>query len=118
MSVTMVAYKRRWANGDRWSSCVEKCIIMALIVAVIGAGDNATEAGVFCSMLWNVKFWVLDLEAGLGEGSKDMEEGEEEQLEVGSHREDYNLCQFLYFLSTAKALSKFDSNFQVCLESE
>ena len=38
-------------NGDRWSSHVERGVIMGLIVAVIGAGDNVTEAEVFCSML-------------------------------------------------------------------
>ena len=46
----MVAYRRQWANGDRQSSHVEKGIIMGLIVAVIGAGDNVTEVGVFCCM--------------------------------------------------------------------
>ena len=43
-------------NGDRRSSYVEKDIVMSLIVTVIGAGDNAAEAGVFCCMFWNVKF--------------------------------------------------------------
>ena len=47
----MVAYRRQWVNGDRWSSHIEKGVIMGLIVVVIGAGDNATEAGVFCSVL-------------------------------------------------------------------
>ena len=49
-----------------------------LIVAVIGAGDDVTEAGVFCCVFWNIKFQVLDLEAGLGEGLRDMKEGEAE----------------------------------------
>ena len=89
-----------------------------LIVAVIGAGDDVTEAGVFCCMSWNVKFQVLDLEAGLGEGWRDMGEGKEEQLEVGSHREDYSPHWFLYSLSIARALPRFDSDFQVCLASE
>ena len=74
----MVAYRRQWANGDRWSSCVEKGVIMDLIVVMIGAGDNATEAGVFCCMFWNIEFWVLDLEAGLGEGLRDVREDEKE----------------------------------------
>ena len=65
-------------NGDRQSSCVEKGIVMRLIVIVIGAGDNVTKAGVFCCMFWNVKVWVLDLEAGLGEGLRDAGESEEE----------------------------------------
>ena len=85
---------------------------------VIGVGDDAAEAGMFYCMFWNVEFWVLDLEAGLGKGLRDMGEGKEERLEVGSHREDYNPCQFLYSLSTAKALPKFDSNSQVRLASE
>ena len=105
-------------NGDRWSSCVEKGIIMDLIVVVIGAGGNVTETGVFCSVFWNVKFWVLDLEAGLDKGLEDMRKSEEERLEVGSHREGYNPCLFLYSLSTARALPKFDSNSQVHLASE
>ena len=91
---------------------------MGLIVVVIGAGDNATEAGVFCSVLWNVKFWILDLEASLDKGLRDAGEGEEKWLEVWSHRENYNPHQFLYFLSTAKALPRFDSDFQVCSASE
>ena len=91
---------------------------MDLIVVVIGAGDNVTEAEVFCSMLWNVKFWVLDLEVSLDKGLRDVGEGEEERLEVGSHREDYNPHQFLYSLSTAKALPRFDSDSQVHSASE
>ena len=91
---------------------------MSLIVMVIGAEGNAAEAGVFCCVFWNVKFQVLDLEAGLGEGFRDTGEGEGERLEVGSHGEDYNPCQFLYSLSTAKALPRFDSDFQVYLASE
>ena len=63
---------------------------MDLIVVVIGAGDNVTEAGVFCCIFWNIEFWILDLEAGLDEGLRDVREGEEEQLEVGSHGENYN----------------------------
>ena len=55
---------------------------------------------------------------GLGEGLRDVEEGEKEQLEVGSHREDYNPHQFLYSLSTAGALPKFDSYSQVHSASE
>ena len=74
----MVAYRRQQANGDRWSSHVEKDVVMGLIVAVIEAGDNATETGVFCSMLWNVKLWVLDLEAGLDKSLGDAGEDEEE----------------------------------------
>ena len=46
----IVAYRRQQANGDRWSSHVEKGIVMSLIVMVIGAGDNVTEAGVFYSI--------------------------------------------------------------------
>ena len=114
----IVAYRRQQANGDRWSSHVEKGIVMSLIVMVTGAEGNAAEAGVFCCVVWNVKFQVLDLEAGLGEGLRDTGEGEGERLEVGSHGEDYNPCQFLYSLSTAKALPRFDSDFQVCLASE
>ena len=91
---------------------------MGLVVMVIGTGGNVAEAGVFHCMSWNIKFWVLDLEMCLDKGLKDMREGEEERLEVGSHREDYNPHWFLYSLSTAKALPKFDSDFQVCLESE
>ena len=49
-----------------------------------------TEAEVFCCMFWNVEFQVLDLEAGLGEGLRNVKEGEEEQLEVGSHGKDYS----------------------------
>ena len=54
MLLRMMAYRRQWENGDRWSSCVEKGVIMGLIVMVIGAGDNVTKAGVFCCMFWNV----------------------------------------------------------------
>ena len=114
----MVAYRRQWANGDRWSRHVEKGVVMDLIVVVIGAGDNVTEAEVFCCIFWNIEFWVLDLEAGLGEGLKDVREGEEEQLEVGSHGENYNPHWFVYSLSTARVLSKFDSDSQVCSVSE
>ena len=74
----MVAYRRWWANGDRWSSHVEKGVIMDLIVMVIGVGDNMAEAKVFCSMFWNVKFQVLDLKASLDKSLEDMREGEEE----------------------------------------
>ena len=118
MLLRMVAYRRWWENRDRWSSCVEKGVVMDLIVIVIWAGDNATKAGVFCSVFWNVKFQVLDLEASLSQGLRDVKEGEEEQLEVGSHRKDYNPCQFLYSLSTAKALLRFDSDSQVHPASE
>ena len=45
---------------------------------MIGAGDNAAEAGVFYCMLWNIKFWILDLKAGLGKGLRDVGVGEEE----------------------------------------
>ena len=48
MLLRMVAYTRQQVNGDRQSSRVEKGVIMSLIVMVIGAGDNVTEAGVFC----------------------------------------------------------------------
>ena len=48
MLLRMVAYRRWWANGDKWSSCVKKGIVMSLIVVVIETGDNTTEAGVFC----------------------------------------------------------------------
>ena len=65
-------------NGDRRSSHVEKGVVMSLIVVVIGAGDNVIEARVFCCMFWNVEFQVLDLEAGLGEGLRDVGESEEE----------------------------------------
>ena len=65
-------------NGDRLSSCVKKGIVMSLIVVVIGAGDNVTEAGVFYCVFWNIEFQVLYLEAGLGEGLGDVGEGEEE----------------------------------------
>ena len=74
----MVAYRRQWANGDRQSSHVEKGVVMGLIVVVIEAEDNVIKAEVFCCVFWNVKFWVLDLEAGLGEGLRDVGEGEEE----------------------------------------
>ena len=74
----IVAYRRQWANGGRQSSCVEKDVVIGLIVMVIGAGDDVAEAGMFCCIFWNVEFWVLDLEAGLGEGLRDMEEGKEE----------------------------------------
>ena len=77
MLLRMVAYRRQWVNGDRQSSHVEKGVIISLIVAVIGAGDNVTEAGVFCCVFWNIEFWVLDLEAGLDGGLRDMGEGEE-----------------------------------------
>ena len=113
-----VAYRRQWANRDRQSSYVEKGVVMGSIVMVIGAGDNVTEAGVFCSIFWNIKFQVLDLEAGLDEGLRDTGEGEEEQLEMGSHREGYNPCWFLYSLSIARALPRFDSDSQVCSASE
>ena len=46
----MVAYRRQWANRDKQSSHVEKGVVMGLIVMVIGAGDNVTEAGVFYSI--------------------------------------------------------------------
>ena len=105
-------------NGDRWSSHAEKGVTMGLIVTVIGAGGNVAEVGVFCCMFWNIKFWVLDLEAGLDEGLRDVGEGEEERLEVWSHGEGHNPHQFLYSLSTARALPRFDSNSQVCLASE
>ena len=36
-----------------------------------------TEAEVFCCVFWNIEFWVLDLEAGLDGGLRDMGEGEE-----------------------------------------
>ena len=114
----MVAYRRQQANGNRWSSHVEKGVVMELIVAVIGAGDNVTEAGVFCCMFCNIEFQVLNLEAGLDGGLGDAGEGEEEQLEAGSQGEDYNLHWFLYSLSIARAFPKFNSNFQVCLASE
>ena len=74
----MVAYRRQQANEDRRSSHVEKGVVMGLIVAVIKAGDNATETGVFCIMLWNVKLWILDLEAGLDKSLGDAGEDEEE----------------------------------------
>ena len=51
-------------NGNRWSSHVEKSVVMSLVVLVIEAGGNAVKAGVSCSMSGNVKFWVLDLEIG------------------------------------------------------
>ena len=69
---------------------MEKGVVMNLVIVVIEAGSNAAEVGVFHSMFWNVKFWILDLKASLGKGLKDTKEGEEESLEVGSHREDYN----------------------------
>ena len=81
----MVAYRRRQVNEDRWSSHVEKGVVMGLIVAVIGVGDYAAEAGVFCYVFLNIEFWVLDLEVSLGEGLRDVGEGEEESLEMGSH---------------------------------
>ena len=118
MLLRMVAYRRWQANGDRWSSHVKKGVIMDLIVMVIGVGDNTTETGVFCSMFWNIKFQILDLEASLGQGLRDTGEGEEERLEVGSHREGYSPRWFLYSLSTARALPKFDSNSQVHSASE
>ena len=74
----MVAYRRWQANGDRQSSHVEKGVVMELIVMVIGAGDNVTEAKVFCCMFWNVEFHVLDLEVGLDEALKNAGEDEEE----------------------------------------
>ena len=73
----MVTYGRWQANEDRQSSCVEKGVIMDLIVMIIGARDNITEVGVFCSMFQNVKFWVLDLDKGLDKGLRDTGEGEE-----------------------------------------
>ena len=63
---------------------------MDLVIIVIGAGNNMAKAGVFCGMLWNIEFQILDLEVSLGEGLGDMREGEEEQLKVGSHGEDHN----------------------------
>ena len=65
-------------NGDRWSSCVEKDVIIDLVIIVIGAGDNMAEVGVFHYMLWNIKFQVLDLEVSLDKGLRDVGEGEEE----------------------------------------
>ena len=50
----MMAYRRWWANGDRQSSCLEKGVIMGLIVTVIGEGDNVAETEVFCCVFWNV----------------------------------------------------------------
>ena len=97
---------------------MENGIIMNLIVTVIGTGGNVADAVMLHNVFWNVKFWVSDLEAGLGKGLGDTREGEEEQLEVGSHGENYNPCQFLYSLSTVKALPRLDSNFQVRLASE
>ena len=77
-------------NGDRQSSHVEKGVIMDLVITVIGAGGNMVEAGVFCCVFWNGKFWVLDLEVSLGEGLGDVREGEEERLEVWGHWEDHS----------------------------
>ena len=59
-------------NGDRWSSCVEKGVIMNLVITMRGAGGNAVKAGVFHSMFGNIKFWVLDLEVGLSESMRDV----------------------------------------------
>ena len=78
MLLRMVAYRGQQANGNRWFSHVDKGVIMGLIVTVIEAGDNVTEAGVFCCVFWNIEFQVLNLEADLGEGLRDMGEGEEE----------------------------------------
>ena len=64
-------------NEDRWSSHVEKGVVMGLVVLVIGTGGNAAEAGVFHGMFGNIKFWVLDLEASLGKSLGDMGEGDE-----------------------------------------
>ena len=97
---------------------MEKGIVISLIVVVIGTGGNVAEVEMFCSVFGNHKFWILDLEAGLSVDLGDMKKIEEEWLEKGSHGEDYNPQQFLYSLSTTKALSKLDSNFQVCLASE
>ena len=30
-------------NGDRRSSCVEKDVVMDLVIVVVGAGDNVAE---------------------------------------------------------------------------
>ena len=106
------------ASGNRWSSQVKKGVIMDLVIVAIGAGDNVAKVGVFCCVLWNIEFWVLDLEMGLGKGLRDMGEDKEEQLEVWSHGEGYNPHWFLYSLSTAKALPRFASNSKVCLVSE
>ena len=57
---------------------MEKGVIMGLVVLMIGTGGNAAEAGVFHGVPGNDKFQILDLEAGLGEGLRDMKEGEEE----------------------------------------
>ena len=84
-------------NEDIQSSHVERGVITA-------------EAGVFCCMFWNIEFWILDVEASLDKSLGDAEQGEEEQLEMWSHGEDHNPCWFLYSLSTAKALPRFDSN--------
>ena len=97
---------------------MEKGVVMDLIVIVIGVGDNMAETGVFCSVFQNVKFQVLDLEVGLDKSLENTRESEEEWLTVGSHGEDHNPQWFLYSLSTAKALPRFDSNFQVCLALE
>ena len=51
---------------------------MSLVILVIGAGGNVVEARVFCSMFENVKFQILDLEAGLDKGLKDMGVGDKE----------------------------------------
>ena len=51
---------------------------MGLVVLMIGTGGNAAEAGVFHGVPGNDKFQILDLEAGLGEGLRDIKEGEEE----------------------------------------
>ena len=64
-------------NGDRRSSHMEKGVIMDLVIVVIGAGDNIAETGVFCCMLWNIKFQVLNLEVSLDKGLRDVGEGEE-----------------------------------------
>ena len=86
---------------------------MDLVVLVIEAEDNVAEAKVFYGMSRNIKFQVLDLEVDLGEGLGDTKEDGEEWLEGGSHMEDCNPWQFLYSLSTAKALLKFDFDYQV-----
>ena len=73
-----------------------------------------TEARVFHSVFGNVKLQV----AGLGKGLRDMRDGDKERLEGGSHGGGYSPQWFLYFLSTARALSKFGSDFQIYLVSE
>ena len=63
---------------DKWSSHMEKGVVMDLIVIVIGVGDNMAETGVFCSVFQNVKFQVLDLEVGLDKSLENTRESEEE----------------------------------------